>query len=51
MKGKRDIMDYNPIQMVTGPGLVFMAISLNGGTTKFNPERHWIGSAGKALEA
>ena len=42
MKRKRDIMDYDPIQMITGPGLVFMMINLNGRITKFNPVRHWI---------
>jgi len=30
MKRKRYIMDYDPIQMITGAGLVFMMISLNG---------------------
>ena len=33
MKRKRDIIDYDPIQMIAGPGLVFMAISLNGRIT------------------
>jgi len=47
MKRKRDIMDYNPIQMIAGTGLVFMAISLNGRITEFNPERHWIGGVVK----
>jgi len=42
MKKKRDIMDYNPIQMITGASLVFMAISLNGRITEFDPESHWI---------
>jgi len=27
MKRKRDIMDYDPIQMIAGAGLVFMMIS------------------------
>jgi len=43
MKRKRDIMDYDPIQMIAGAGLVFMMISSNGRITKFNPERCWIG--------
>jgi len=43
MKEKGDIMDYDPIQMITGAGLVFMAIGLNGRVTKFDPERCWIG--------
>ena len=30
MKRKRDIMDYDPNQMITGAGLVFMMISSNG---------------------
>jgi len=47
MKRKRDIMDYDPIEMITGAGLVFMSISSNGRITKFNPERHWIGGVVK----
>jgi len=43
MKRKRDIMDYNPIQMIAGAVLVFMMISPNGRITKFDPERCWIG--------
>jgi len=43
MKRKKDIMDYNPIQMITGAGLVFMRISSNGRITAFNPQMHWIG--------
>jgi len=35
-------MDYNPIQIITCAGLVFVAISPNGGISKFNPERCWI---------
>jgi len=40
MKRKRDIMDYDPIQMITGAGLVFMMINLKGRITEFYPERH-----------
>jgi len=47
MKRKRDIMDYNPIQMITGAGLVFMMISLNSRITKFDPVRCWIGGVVK----
>jgi len=43
MKRKRDIMDYDPIQMIAGAGVVFMMISSNGRITKINPERCWIG--------
>jgi len=43
MERNRDIMDYDPIQMITGAGLVFMVIGLNGRITEFNPERCWIG--------
>jgi len=43
MKRKRDIIGYDPIQMITGAGLVFMVISLNGRITKFDIERCWIG--------
>ena len=48
MKRKRDIMDYDPIQMIIGAGLVFMMISPNGRITKFNPIRHWIGGVVKS---
>ena len=48
MKRKRDIMEYDPIQMITGAGLVFMMISLNGRITKFDPVRHWIGGVIKS---
>jgi len=47
MKRKRDIMDYNPIQMITGAGLVFMMISPNSRITKFDPIRCWIGGVVK----
>jgi len=43
MKRKRDIIDYDPIQMITDAGLVFMVISLKGRIIEFNPERCWIG--------
>ena len=43
MKRKRDIMEYDQIQMIVGAGLVFMVISSNGRITGFDPERHWIG--------
>ena len=43
MKRKRDIMDYDPIQVIAGAGLFFMMISLNGRITKFDPIWHWIG--------
>ena len=43
MKRKKDIMDYDPIQMITSAGLVFMVIIPNSRITKFDPERHWIG--------
>jgi len=36
MKRKRDIMDYNPIQIIASAGLVFMMISLNGRIAKFD---------------
>ena len=48
MKRKRDIMDYDPIQMITGAGLVFMMISLNSRITKFDPVRCWIGGVVKS---
>ena len=48
MKRKRNVMDYNPIQMIAGTGLVFMMISPNGRITKFNPVRHWIGGVVKS---
>jgi len=47
MKRKRDIMDYDPIQMITSAGLVFMVISLNSRITKFNHERQRIGGVVK----
>jgi len=37
MKRKRDIMDYNPTQMIAGAGLVFTMINLNSRITEFNP--------------
>jgi len=43
MKRKRNIMDYDPIQMIASAGLVFMMISLNSRITESNPVRHWIG--------
>ena len=48
MKRKSDIMDYDPIQMITGAGLLFMMISLNDRITKFDPVRCWIGGAVKS---
>ena len=48
MERKRDIMDYNPIQMIASAGLVFMMISPNGRITKFDPVRHWIGGVVKS---
>jgi len=47
MKRKRDTMGYDPIQMITGAGLVFMVISLNGRITEFDSETHWIGGVVK----
>jgi len=47
MKRKRDIMDYNPIQMIAGAGLVFMMISPNSRITEFDPVRCWIGGVVK----
>ena len=47
MKRKRDIMDYNPIQMIASAGLVFMMISLNSRITKFDPVRCGIGGVVK----
>jgi len=47
MKRKRDIMDYDPIQIIAGAGLVFMMISPNSRITKFNPVRCWIGGVVK----
>ena len=47
MKRKRDIMHYDPIQMIASAGLVFMMISPNGRITKFDPERCWIGGVVK----
>ena len=38
----RDIIDDNPIQIVTGAGLVFMVISPNRRIIKFDPEWWWI---------
>jgi len=43
MKRKGDIIDYDPIQMIAGAGLVFMVISSNGRIAEFDPERSWIG--------
>jgi len=43
MKRKRNIMNYDPIQMIAGAGLVFMMISPNNRITKFDPVRCWIG--------
>jgi len=43
MKRKWDIMDYDPIQMITVADLVFMMISLNSRITEFDPVRCWIG--------
>ena len=47
MKRKRDIMGYDPIQVIKGAGLIFIVISLNGRITKFNPEGCWIGGVVK----
>jgi len=47
MKRKGDIMDYDPIQMIAGAGLVFMMISPNGRITEFDPVRCWIGGVVK----
>jgi len=42
MKRRRDIMDYNPIQIITDAHLVFMMIRLNSRITEFDPVRCWI---------
>jgi len=39
MKRKKNIMDYNPLQMIAGSGLVFMMISPNSRITEFDPVR------------
>jgi len=43
MKRKRDIVGYDPIQMIAGAGLVFIMKILNGRITKFDTVRCWIG--------
>ena len=48
MKRKRNIIDYDPIQMIAGAGLVFMVIGSNGRITEFSPERCWIGGVIKS---
>ena len=48
MKRKRDIMGYDPIQMIASACLVFMMISPNSKITKFDPIRHWIGGVIKS---
>jgi len=48
MKRKRNIMDYDPIQMIASAGLVFMMISLNSRIAKFDPVRGWIGGVIKS---
>jgi len=35
-------MDDDPVQMITGAGLVFMAISPNSRITEFQPKWCWI---------
>jgi len=48
MKRKRDIMDYDLIQMIAVTGLVFMMISLNSSITELEPVGCWIGGVVKS---
>ena len=47
MKRKRDIIDYDPIQMIAGESLVFMMINPSGRITECDPGRCWIGGVVK----